>query len=425
MNSIYLILMIIIGATGIALIGSIFFCWIPSAHFRKVYHVGVILCEFLFLNFFIAGSILSRIHSGLSMGMLSGALFGICMSIFINLNENGGGSDQLQIILTIITAVLVCGLSVLRLRISTALNIFMGSFVILFLLFCMFLQGRVQSGIMLIITLILAMGLAVLGYLQHSYGFMIVTAVLGGFIAMIGVSSISADSNPGYIILTLMTEASETEKILLLAGSVLLAVCGIVVQVQSDTWRNPEAETKQIYTLISYINTFLDNDNVSLIASVLSLIAIPYCGYMLKNNMGYMLTGIASAVSVFILIQWTRKREYLKIMLFQVFYMAGYLLVEYAVYNGVYIKGQYLAAFLYIWKYMAAWAVLYLEYEILGIRNRLSMVLIAGFFSRYLVRMIVTGKPEIMMFTGDIIFWFVSFVLYVIVWWNEDEISTN
>jgi len=159
----------------------------------------------------------------------------------------------------------VCGLSVLRLRISTALNIFMGSFVILFLLFCMFLQGRVQSGIMLIITLILAMGLAVLGY----------------------------------------------------------------------------------------------------------------------------------------------------------------LLVEYAVYNGVYIKGQYLAAFLYIWKYMAAWAVLYLEYEILGIRNRLSMVLIAGFFSRYLVRMIVTGKPEIMMFTGDIIFWFVSFVLYVIVWWNEDEISTN
>jgi len=29
------------------------------------------------------------------------------------------------------------------------------------------------------------------------------------------------------------------------------------------------------------------------------------------------------------------------------------------------------------------------------------------------------------MFTGDIIFWFVSFVLYVIVWWNEDEISTN
>lgn len=52
MNSIYLILMIIIGATGIALIGSIFFCWIPSAHFRKVYHVGVILCEFLFLNFF-------------------------------------------------------------------------------------------------------------------------------------------------------------------------------------------------------------------------------------------------------------------------------------------------------------------------------------------------------------------------------------
>lgn len=103
----------------------------------------------------------------------------------------------------------------------------------------------------------------------------------------------------------------------------------------------------------------------------------------------------------------------------------GYLLVEYAVYNGVYIKGQYLAAFLYIWKYMAAWAVLYLEYEILGIRNRLSMVLIAGFFSRYLVRMIVTGKPEIMMFTGDIIFWFVSFVLYVIVWWNEDEISTN
>ena len=64
MNSIYLILMIIIGATGIALIGSIFFCWIPSAHFRKVYHVGVILCEFLFLNFFIAGSILSRIKYG-------------------------------------------------------------------------------------------------------------------------------------------------------------------------------------------------------------------------------------------------------------------------------------------------------------------------------------------------------------------------
>lgn len=103
----------------------------------------------------------------------------------------------------------------------------------------------------------------------------------------------------------------------------------------------------------------------------------------------------------------------------------GYLLVEYAVYNGMYVKGQYLATFLYLWKYMAAWAVLYLEYEILGIRNRLSMVLIAGFFSRYLVRMIVTGKPEIMMFTGDIIFWFVSFVLYVIVWWNEDEISTN
>ena len=74
---------------------------------------------------------------------------------------------------------------------------------------------------------------------------------------------------------------------------------------------------------------------------------------------------------------------------------------------------------------LAPLSVLYLEYEILGIRNRLSMVLIAGFFSRYLVRMIVTGKPEIMMFTGDIIFWFVSFVLYVIVWWNEDEISTN
>ena len=42
--------------------------------------------------------------------------------------------------------------------------------------------------------------------------------------------------------------------------------------------------------------------------------------------------------------------------------MAGYLLVEYAVYNGMYVKGQYLATFLYLWKYMAAWAVLYLEY---------------------------------------------------------------
>ena len=154
----------------------------------------IICCVGLLICF--GGVYMWKVAAG-AMGMLSGALFGICMSIFINLNENGGGSDQLQIILTIITAVLVCGLSVLRLRISTALNIFMGSFVILFLLFCMFLQGRAQSGIMLIITLILAMGLAVLGYLRHSYGFMIVTAVWGGFIAMIGVSSISADSNPG------------------------------------------------------------------------------------------------------------------------------------------------------------------------------------------------------------------------------------
>ena len=80
MNSIYLILMIIIGATGIALIGSIFFCWIPGAHFRKVYHVGVILCEFLFLNFFIAGSILSGIHSGLSMLIVADVLL-LCARI--------------------------------------------------------------------------------------------------------------------------------------------------------------------------------------------------------------------------------------------------------------------------------------------------------------------------------------------------------
>ena len=378
----------------------------------------IICCVGLLICF--GGVYMWKITAG-AMGMLSGSLFGICMSIFINLNDNVIVSDQMQIILIIITAVLVCGLSALRLRLSTALNIFMGSFVILFLLFCMFLQGRGQSGIMLIITLVCAVVLAVLGYLQYSYGFMIVTAVWGSFIATLGAFGISKDSNLGNVILILMTAASETEKILLLVETVLLTVFGIVIQMQSDTWRKPEAETKQIHTLISYINRFLDDDNVRLIASVLSLIAIPYCGYMLKNNMGYMLTGIASAVSVYILIQWTREREYLRIAIFQVFYMAGYLLVEYAVYNGVYIKGQYLAAFLYIWKYMAAWAVLYLEYEILGIRNRLSMVLIAGFFSRYLVRMIVTGKPEIMMFTGDIIFWFVSFVLYVIVWWNENE----
>ena len=378
----------------------------------------IICCVGLLICF--GGGSMWKITAG-AMGMLSGSLFGICMSIFINLNDNVIVSDQMQIILIIITAVLACGLSALRLRLSTVLNIFMGSFVILFLLFCMFLQGRGQSGIMLIITLVCAVVLAVLGYLQYSYGFMIVTAVWGSFIATLGAFGISKGSNLGNVILTLMTEASETEKILLLVETVLLTVFGIVIQMQSDTWRKPEAETKQIHTLISYINRFLDDDNVRLIASVLSLIAIPYCGYMLKNNMGYMLTGIASAVSVYILIQWTREREYLRIAIFQVFYMAGYLLVECAVYNGMYVKGQYLFTFLYLWKYMAAWAVLYLEYEILGIRNRLSMVLIAGFFSRYLVRMIVTGKPEIMMFTGDIIFWFVSFVLYVIVWWNENE----
>ena len=130
----------------------------------------IICCVGLLICF--GGVYMWKVAAG-AMGMLSGALFGICMSIFINLNENGGGSDQLQIILTIITAVLVCGLSVLRLRISTALNIFMGSFVILFLLFCMFLQGRVQSGIMLIITLILAIGLAVLGYLQYSLNILV------------------------------------------------------------------------------------------------------------------------------------------------------------------------------------------------------------------------------------------------------------
>lgn len=80
MNSIYLILMIITGVTGIALIGSIFFCWIPGAHFRKVYHVGVVLCEFLFLNFFIAGSIASEIHSGLSM-LIVADIFLLCARI--------------------------------------------------------------------------------------------------------------------------------------------------------------------------------------------------------------------------------------------------------------------------------------------------------------------------------------------------------
>lgn len=51
-----------------------------GAHFRKVYHVCVFLWEFFFLNFFIAGSILSGIHSGLSMLIIADILL-LCARI--------------------------------------------------------------------------------------------------------------------------------------------------------------------------------------------------------------------------------------------------------------------------------------------------------------------------------------------------------
>ena len=344
--------------------------------------IGLVICfGGIYIRKFVAGV----------MGLIWGALVGIMASLFMAITKGGFGyllynmqDDAGWLIIAVILALIICVLSILFDKLCTAINAFFSSFFIIFIIACIFAEDPDALPAILFIAFVAALAIARIAYLYYMYGFIIVTAFTGAYLASIGGAGMMTAVDLDYTLNELFVEENAQLSGVIFLSAIILGVFGCYVQLQKirqdrsqsivlDTGikRNDDSET---VVEIAEKNTEKRQEDVGrknkvlFIAPVAAFLLFPIVRdftWMLYYDFSfaYYLTiilpwiysvclGITLGIFVYIVVSKNVKYQ----MIYQSFYMIGFL-----IFNFQYLQyGNLRSNVVRILRFALIWAILYI-----------------------------------------------------------------
>lgn len=189
--------------------------------------VGLIIC--------FGGIYIRKFTSGL-MGLIWGAIMGLVGVVVWALYSGGLWylmsqlEDPTVLIVIGAVAVVMCFLSVVFERFCAAVNAFSGSFVILFVIVCLFVEDMDQLPMLLLLVAVGSFVVSMISYAFHDYAYMLVTAFSGAFIASVGGVGLLENADATDVLAEIILWGNSDKVVYLLIGTLVLGCIGFTVQ---------------------------------------------------------------------------------------------------------------------------------------------------------------------------------------------------
>lgn len=170
------------------------------------------------------------------LGLVWGALFGFMLVIMMALTSGSlysvmrSSQDDSSMIVVIICAIVVCALSIILERLCAAINAFIGSFILMFLIFAFLAEDIEALEFILILTFMLAIAVAVVAYIYYKYAFIIVTAFSGAFIATLAGIGLTSGTEFSDVLLGFIFASESEDVFVVYVITLVLGMCGFFVQ---------------------------------------------------------------------------------------------------------------------------------------------------------------------------------------------------
>lgn len=189
--------------------------------------VGLVIC--------FGGIYFRKICAGI-MGLVWGALIGVVTVIIMALASGDmwslmyGSEDNASMMIVIVMAIIVCALSAWLDKLCAAINAFLSSFFMIFMIACLFAEDIDALSGILIISIIVAGGLAIAAYTYYNYAFILVTAFSGAYIASLGGVGLIADGELSEVLFSLLLDGNSELGTTVIMATIVLGCIGCMVQ---------------------------------------------------------------------------------------------------------------------------------------------------------------------------------------------------
>lgn len=401
--------------------------------------VGLVIC--------FGGIYFRKICAGI-MGLVWGALIGVVTVIIMALSSGDiwslmyGSEDSSAMMIIIVMAIIVCALSAWLDKLCAAINAFLSSFFMIFMVACLFAEDIDALSGILVISLIVAGCLAVAAYAYYNYAFILVTAFSGAYIASLGGVGLIADGDLSEVLFSLLLDGNSEVGTIVIIATIVLGCIGCFVQMNRfKQVSNPETNNlgnvenkginvnteqinaaaekvaggakkvgevaspylsdigNQFKSVWDELNTEQGRNNLKdtivsykmlFIAPILQFLLIPII-YRILNSVVYInalfeivywISVVAEAVSVGILAYVVITKDTKFNMIYQLPYLIGYIVFNFTYFE--YYTG--FAVVVYIFKFLITWLVLYVVAKLIK-KNEIKplALLIVAFIMYYFV----------------------------------------
>lgn len=400
--------------------------------------VGLVIC--------FGGIYFRKICAGI-MGLIWGALLGVVVVVLMALSSGGiwslmySSEDSSSMMIIIIAAIAVSALSAWLDKLCAAINTFLSSFFVVLMIACLFAEDIDALSGIIVISLIVAGGLAIAAYTYYNYAFILVTAFSGAYIASLGGVGLIADGDLSEVLYSLFLDGNREVASIIMVATIILGCIGCFVQMKRlKQMTNPELHNSENADVGKNIN--LEQINVAaekvtggakkvgevaspylsdignqfksaweelsteqgrnnlkdavisykilFIAPILQFLLIPII-YRLLNAVVYMnalfeivywISIAAEAASVGILAYVVITKDTKFNFIYQIPYLVGYIIFNFAYFQ--YNTG--FAVVVYILKFVITWLVLFVVSKVVK-KNEIKPLLlsIVAFFVYYFV----------------------------------------
>lgn len=262
---------------------------------------------------------LSMCLGGIYFRKLFAGLMGFCWSLTMGslflllMLLSGDVETSLGILLVGIVVIACTAISVIYDRICVAINSFMGSFSILFLL-ALIMGDSENRTLWIIIAIVISLIPAGISYNFYNLAFILNTAFTGGLIASIGGYGLLSDFDSSAVGSMFSSRSSEFLTPVLI-GTIVLGCIGTVVQIQklnreinsisdesitnmsnsANINRNNLASIKSLYRNVIHSETMTDlcSEKLCLLIGLIGFVIFP----LANDHMNWMETGLALFVN--------------------------------------------------------------------------------------------------------------------------------
>lgn len=201
--------------------------------------VGLVICfGGIYFRKFVAGV----------MGLIWGAFLGLVTVVIMALASDGiwylmrNLEEASTLVIVVLFAVAVCVLSAWLDKLCAAINAFMSSFVMIFMVACMFAEDIDSLPVILLVVAIISGIISAIAYVYYNYSFILVTAFSGAYIASIGGFGLFTDNEFGDVMYELLLDGNEDVLGPVMLATLILGCFGCFVQMRrlkaSDTTTN-------------------------------------------------------------------------------------------------------------------------------------------------------------------------------------------